>query len=287
MPWFKVDDGFHGHPKVMMLSPSAIGLWLLAGTWSAQYLTDGLVPAGMVRRFGGTPEDAADLVDAALWHEADGGYQFHEWAEYQPLKSDVEAERAASRERMRAVRAKRKGVAAEVVQENADDGAGVVRLNNGERSGDVRANKSVRADVVLSASDSGSGEVRLTPTQPSPTQSEVPNGTSGGARKRGSRIPEPFLVTADMREWAAGRVPLVDVDSSTERFVNHWRAKAGRDATKLDWLATWRNWLIRDQEDRANRTKLTPSERAAQTAAAGREFVGRSLTSLEIEDGSA
>lgn len=283
MPWFKVDDGFHGHPKVMTLSPSAVGLWLLAGTWSAQYLTDGHVPAGMVRRFGGGPEDAAELVAAALWHEADGGYQFHEWAEYQPLKSDVEAERAASRERMRAMRAKRKGVAAEVVQENADDGAGAVRPNDDERSGDVRANNSERADIVPSRSV----EVRSTPTQPSPTQPEVPNGTSGGARKRGSRIPEPFLVTADMREWAGARVPLVDVDSSTERFVNHWRAKAGKDATKLDWLATWRNWLIRDHDDRANRQRLTPTQRAAQTAAAGREFVGRSLTSLELEGGAA
>lgn len=279
MPWFKVDDGFHGHPKVMMLSPSAIGLWLLAGTWSAQYLTDGLVPAGMVRRFGGTPEDAADLVNAALWHEVDGGYQFHEWAEYQPLKADVEAERAASRDRMRAVRAKRKGVAAQVVQENAEDGAGVVRPNTGERSEDVRANTSERAGVVRS----GSGEVRLTPTQPSPTHPEPSNEGSGGPRKRGTRIPDSFIVTADMRAWAAGRVPLVDVDSSTERFVNHWRAKAGRDATKLDWTATWRNWLIRDQDDRAARAKLTPTERAAQTVAAGREFVGRSLVSLELE----
>ncbi|MFJ6532451.1 hypothetical protein [Microbacterium sp. NPDC091662] len=287
MPWFKVDDGFHGHPKVMMLSPSAIGLWLLAGTWSAQYLTDGLVPAGMVRRFGGTPEDAADLVNAALWHEADGGYQFHEWAEYQPLKSDVEAERAASRERMRAMRAKRKGVAAEVVQENADDGAGAVRQNVGERSGDVRANKSERADVVLSESDGRSVEVRSTPTQPDPTQPEVPKGTSGGPRSRGTRIPEPFLVTPAMREWAADRTPLVNVDSSTERFVNHWRAKAGKDATKRDWPATWRNWLLRDQDDRQNRGGLTPTERAMQTVAAGRELFGRPVTSLELEDGAA
>ena len=26
------------------------------------------------------------------------------------------------------------------------------------------------------------------------------------------------------------------------KFADHWHAKAGRDATKADWLATWRNW---------------------------------------------
>lgn len=109
----------------------------------------------------------------------------------------------------------------------------------------------------------------------------------GGPLKRGTRIPDDFIATAEMRQWAADRTPLVDVDHSTERFVNHWRAKAGKDATKLDWLATWRNWLIRDQDDRSNR-KLTPTERARQTAAAGRRLAARTvagqvITTFEIE----
>lgn len=93
-----------------------------------------------------------------------------------------------------------------------------------------------------------------------------PSGeSSGGARKRGTRIPNPFVVTAEMRKWAAQRCPHVDVDASTELFVNYWRAKAGRDATKLDWELTWHNWLIRDQSDAAERKP------APWTAPAGRE----------------
>lgn len=65
--------------------------------------------------------------------------------------------------------------------------------------------------------------------------------------KRGTRIPEPFIVTGEMRQWAATRCPGVSVDSSTEKFVNYWRART-RDATKLDWRATWDNWLISDFE---------------------------------------
>ena len=110
MPWFKVDDAFHGHPKVMELSPAAVGIWTLAGTWCANYLTDGEIKTNVVRRFGATDEMIRELVDAGLWIDLGGAYQFKDWAEYQPLKEEVEAERNAARERMKEVRARKKGV---------------------------------------------------------------------------------------------------------------------------------------------------------------------------------
>lgn len=103
-----------------------------------------------------------------------------------------------------------------------------------------------------------------------------------GAGTRGTRIPEPFMLTAEMKQWAADEVPAVDADASTRRFVDYWRAESGTKATKLDWIATWRNWLRRDADSKKP-TRLTPTERAAQTAAAGRQVAGRNITSLEIE----
>lgn len=64
-----------------------------------------------------------------------------------------------------------------------------------------------------------------------------------GPRKRGSRIPDPFVVTAEMRAWAAAEVPGLDVDAHTREFVDHWRAETGAKASKLDWISTWRNWM--------------------------------------------
>lgn len=110
-----------------------------------------------------------------------------------------------------------------------------------------------------------------------------PSSTKKGrAAKRGTRIPEPFMVTTSMREWAAAEVPTVDADASTRRFVDYWRAESGARATKLDWISAWRNWLRRDADNKKP-NRLTPTERAAQTAAAGRQVAGRSITSLEIE----
>jgi hypothetical protein len=62
--------------------------------------------------------------------------------------------------------------------------------------------------------------------------------------KRGTRIPEPFLLTKVMREYAESKRPAVDILEETEKFVNHYRGKTGRDATKLDWIATWKNWIL-------------------------------------------
>jgi hypothetical protein len=37
-----------------------------------------------------------------------------------------------------------------------------------------------------------------------------------------------------------------------EKFRNYWHAKSGSGATKLDWAATWRNWIL-DESERQNR----------------------------------
>jgi len=137
MPWFKVDDGFHGHPKVVELSLSAVGLWTLAGSWSAKYLTDGAVSLRTVQRLGGSIEDANELVAVGLWLQDGEDYQFKDWSDYQPLKDAVEAERSAAQERMRKVRAKNKGV-----DENTPRSSGDVQANQSGTPADVRVTPS-------------------------------------------------------------------------------------------------------------------------------------------------
>jgi hypothetical protein len=105
VPWFRVDDSFYDHPKVFDASDSAVALWTRAGSWSARNLTNGYVPAAMLARFCSDPETAAgELVRRRLWSRSRGGYQFHDWDHYQPMKEAVENERKAARERMRKLR---------------------------------------------------------------------------------------------------------------------------------------------------------------------------------------
>lgn len=98
MPWFKVDDNFALHPKVMRAGNEAIGLWVRAGSWAMQQLTDGFVPDDIVPILG-TVKAAKRLVAVGLWLPVEGGYQFHEWVARNPSRSDLEAQREATRKR--------------------------------------------------------------------------------------------------------------------------------------------------------------------------------------------
>lgn len=97
MTWFKVDDGLATHQKVLAAGNAAMGLWVRAGAWCSQQLTDGHVPLATVRLLGNVKQAKA-LVAAGLWIEAEGGYQFHDWSDYQPTRERVERTREERRQ---------------------------------------------------------------------------------------------------------------------------------------------------------------------------------------------
>ena len=68
--------------------------------------------------------------------------------------------------------------------------------------------------------------------------------------KRGSRIPADFAqsITAEMVTWARKECPDVDGRTETAAFVDHFQSAAGAKGIKLDWPATWRNWMRREQK---------------------------------------
>lgn len=269
MTWFRIDDGFHGHPKVVELSLEAVGLWALAGSWCAQYLTDGLVSARTVRRFGASDEATTELVDADLWIEVEDGWLFKDWSDYQPMKEEVEAERSAARERMKRVRAKKKGVT----------------------SPDVRPND---LGTTSGRSPDGSEEVRVTPPdQLPPTSSstsnevETPLTPQGGKRpkSKGTRLDPDWMPSQGLIDQMRSECPGVDLEPEHRVFVDYWIAQPGQKGVKLDWPATWRNWMRRKQSDQNSRPKrLTPTERAQETAAAGRRVGGMQITTLSLEE---
>ena len=68
-------------------------------------------------------------------------------------------------------------------------------------------------------------------------------------RDSASRINPDFAVTDEHRAWAKAKdLDYLDLDHITEKFVDYWLGKSGKDATKTDWTATWRNWIRREAE---------------------------------------
>lgn len=105
MPYFRIDDQMHGHPKARRAGLAALGLWGMAGSHSMAYKTDGFVPSWFVALWKGGPRAAETLVAVGLWAEAerDGetGYQFHDWHDYQPSAEEIERDRERARQRQR------------------------------------------------------------------------------------------------------------------------------------------------------------------------------------------
>lgn len=102
MPWFKVDDKLHSHRKVRKAGKSAMGLWVLAGSYCMDNDTDGFVPADVIKVWGCTAKDADRLVDAGFWrnatHKGEDGWRFHDWTVFQPSAAVTAAKKAKERE---------------------------------------------------------------------------------------------------------------------------------------------------------------------------------------------
>lgn len=122
MPWIRVDDHFDEHPKLAAAGPLAWALWIAGLAYCNRNLTDGFIPwsvagklvswdfldggDGPVRIYIGSRDTVGEegavtseyvimlLLDAGLWDTVKGGYQVHDFDQYQPTKAVIVAERA-------------------------------------------------------------------------------------------------------------------------------------------------------------------------------------------------
>ena len=70
-------------------------------------------------------------------------------------------------------------------------------------------------------------------------------GASLGARKRATRLSAEWWPTLENVDYAIGKgLNQQRINVEAEKFRNYWIAKSGTGATKLDWDATWQNWIL-------------------------------------------
>lgn len=79
---------------------------------------------------------------------------------------------------------------------------------------------------------------------------------------KGTRLPADWQLPKAWGEWALAEVPRWSADQVRkvgETFGDYWRAKAGKDAVKADWMATWRNWVRREAERNSSAIPRPPT----------------------------
>jgi len=262
MPWFKVDDKLHDHRKARAAGATAMGVWLLAGSWAADNLTDGFIPAAILPRWG-RPRDATRLVEVGLWHadEQDGekGWRFHEWDERQPTRAQKLEERAAKAE------------------------AG--------RAGGLRSGRSRReAKTKQSASGQVEPPSRPDPTRPTDADASVP-AHADAAQETPERF-EDFWTTYDKRRGRKAAVakyrlalkkPGVTPDllvSAAASYIE-WQRSEGKHPQFTKDPATWLNgehWnderVARQQPMTRMQEHLTLVQQLAAEEATGPRQIG-------------
>ena len=112
MTYLPIEVDFYANPKFLDVSNAATGLWLKCAAWCKGYLTDGVIPLKMVRKFGGTVKQISDLVESGLWEESiENGqktYLFHDWFDYNLPRKEVEKRRQKERDLKRKSRSQKR-----------------------------------------------------------------------------------------------------------------------------------------------------------------------------------
>lgn len=236
--YVRIHDGMPDHPKVDGLSDAAFRLLITMWCWCGRHLTDGLVPAATWEKRG-KERIRAELVTAGLVDlREDGSVSMHDYTDHQRTAEEVKQLRDARRE------AGRKGGIAKAS-----------KVANGLASATASAKQEPK--------QTGSKDVPYTETEKEVLTNVSTLAPRGAAKipratSKGTRIPEPFTVDEAMKEWALERGMQPQwVMRQTERFVNYWTALAGAKGVKTDWRATWRNWLLKAQDDAPSTTPRT------------------------------
>ena len=251
MAWFKIDDGFWCHPKIVGMSAEAVALWVKAGTWCSQQLTDGVVPKKSLGMFSATVEAAQELVSDGLWIEQDGVYVFHDWFDYQPSAYEV-----ASLREKRAEAGRRGGYGkASKSQANAMASAKANAVANDLANGVAKQKQNSAPSPSPSPSPS---------PYPYPYPLEESTSIEVSSSKRETRLSATWAPTAEHIKRAQDTH--VDLMLQVEKFKAHAEE---HDRKAKNWNAAFTRWLINaaeyaEKDQRRDATaNLTRGQRAA------------------------
>lgn len=93
-------------------------------------------------------------------------------------------------------------------------------------------------------------------TEPSGTVKE-PTAKADARSARGTRLPDGWVPSTDLMAFALGRMSPDEANEELDKFRDHWKSASGAKGVKLDWDATFRNW-IRNAKRKPGANHATP-----------------------------
>lgn len=268
MPWFKVDDTAHAHPKMRRAGKAAIGLWVMCGSYAAAYLTDGIIPAETAGE--GTETQIAKLVKVGLWHDRGhdcqrcpqpmpGDFVMHDYLRYNPSRVRVLSEREREADKKRNQRAGGQPDGTPPPRNAKQNGSDFVRKTEEKEEipDGFSSPVSGKEPGQNSASPGDSGPPHARASRPAPTQA-VPTdvGTAASWAERRTGFPDALqplaaaLATAGLgavawdikkfTDWERIRIQVdrLGIDLMVRSAINAAQLRGEPDSVTA-WIGRW------------------------------------------------
>jgi hypothetical protein len=117
MAWGRLHDQANANAKLLALSDAAWRMWGCGLIYCQCNLTDGFIPEHAIHTFGVRARNKEAVAEelcrvlvpgkASCWHKVDGGYQVHDYLDWNDSRDDVLEGRQRARDRLTKHRTKR------------------------------------------------------------------------------------------------------------------------------------------------------------------------------------
>lgn len=123
----------------------------------------------------------------------------------------------------------------------------------------TRASRVPHADIAERKGKEGKGiKEKIVKKENSEHQKTPQDAGASQPSKKGSRLSKDWKPTDADIEFCKTKRPDLNLNDVAEQFRDYWISQTGAKATKMDWSATWRNW-VRNQKQSFNGHK-TPKQ---------------------------
>lgn len=88
-----------------------------------------------------------------------------------------------------------------------------------------------------------------TPANP-PSNTNTNNKKEKNSAAKGGRLSPDWIPSPELEAWTQSEAPGLHVPREVEKFRDYWLAQPGQKGVKLNWDATWRNWIRRNADSK-------------------------------------
>lgn len=229
--FIKLHNGFPEHPKTVDLSDKAFRGLVELWCYCSRNLTDGIVKNSQLSRII-PPKTVRELEAAGYLTRGPDSVEMHDY-----LKHQMSAESVSD------LREKRR---------MAGSMGGKAKANN-------VASATAKPKQAPSKSVPDKDKDKDTSTYVEGEASQAPP-----TPKKGHRIPEDWMPDNELVATMNSECPNVNQQAEHRKFVDYWSSQPGAKGVKLDWRATYRNWIRR-----ANESAPKTGNRSTDRMAAG------------------